>query len=143
MRKIEQYKNIFLFVYPQSAGPFARRALSCAVFLIQPCSFSRSRAWRGWPRRSFVLVMPLDPAPFLHHLDRFNMTEAQKVAFIHRIECLSECLLDWLEADDSAASLLEGLRAGDSDKAAERVESDDTALMALFERVAEERAKIE
>lgn len=137
------FRNILLVMYPRS-GPVARRRFGAsaqgpfilAVRLIQPSAFLQGPP-HGRPERILLaVIMPLDPAKFLHHLERFDLTEAQKVELIHSLEWMMECYLDWLLDGTSEDIPLDWLEATDSDGGADAIDSDCSALNKPFERAA-------
>ena len=137
------FRNILLDLCPRS-GPVACRRFGAsaqgrfilAVPLIQPHAFAQGPP-HGRPERIlFALIMPLDPAKFLHHLERFDLTEAQKVELIHSLEWMMECYLDWLLDGTSKDMPLDWLEGADSDSAADAIDSDCSALNEPFERAA-------
>ena len=137
------FRNILLDLCPRS-GPVARLRFSAsaqgpfifAVPFIQPHAFPQGPP-HGRPERIlFAVIMSLDPAKFLHHLERFDLTEAQKVELIHSLEWMMECYLDWLLDGTSEDMPLDWLKGADSDGAADAIESDCSALVEPFERAA-------
>lgn len=82
-------------------------------------------------------TMPIDAEEYLYHLDGFDLSESEKVEFIHNVAAIMESFVDQAFGVHPVQQSLTARAARDSIKAFEAVESDKGSFVDRFESAAD------
>ena len=85
-------------------------------------------------------IMPIDIAPYLHHLDRMDLNAAQKAELIHNVSDIMKSFVDQAFGIDPVQQALAARAKDDSGRAAKRIQSKGPMLNSQFEPAAEDGA---